>query len=126
MGVQGSSLVPILPGFQVNFFECANELIFGYFVCFYIRCTAKKLTCFHNTKELVAFSMSVTEHFRLNTAVVFYGCSRCKFPKQLLSNSVYVQMVNSAIEGEELQNLIVSLQSTNFGTFLQPRSLTKT
>ena len=37
MGVQGSSLVPILPGFQVNFFECANELIFGYFVCFYIR-----------------------------------------------------------------------------------------
>ena len=83
------------------------------------------MTCFHSTKELVAFSMSVTEHFRLNTAVVFYGCSRCKLPKQLLSNSVYLQMVHSAIEGEELQNLIVSLQSTNFGAFLQPRSLTE-
>merc|ERR1712079_70961 len=34
-------------------------------------------------------------------------------------------MVNSAIEGEELQNLIVSLQSTHFAAFLQPRSLTE-
>ena len=94
-------------------------------VAFLIQCTAEKLTCFHDTKELVAFSMSATEHFRLNTAVVSCGFARCRFPKQLLSTSVYVQMVNSAIEGEELQNLIVSLQSTNFGAFLQPRSLTE-
>jgi len=92
-------------------------------VAFLIQCTAEK--CFHNTEELVAFSMSVTEHFRLNTAVVFYDFARCRFPKQLLFNSVYVQMVNSAIEGEELQNLIVSHQSTNFGAFLQPSSLTE-
>ena len=75
-------------------------------IAFLMLCTAETLTCFHNTKELVEFSKRVTEHFQLNTAVVFNGFARCRFPKQLLSNGVYVQMVNSGIEEKELTNLV--------------------
>ena len=88
-------------------------------------CNADNLTCYDNTKELVAFSKATTEQFNLNAAVFFNGLAKCRFPKALLSNNVQVQMVNHKIGQKDWQKLALSLKFAKFGAFFQPKSKTE-
>ena len=90
-----------------------------------VTCNADNLTCYHNTKELVAFSKATIEQFNLNAAVFFNGLAKCRLPKGLLSNNVQVQMVNDKIGEKNWQKLALSLKFAKFGAFFQPKSITE-
>ena len=90
-----------------------------------VTCNADNLTCYYNTKELVAFSKAATEQLNLNAAVFFKGLAKCRFPKGLLSNNVQVQMVNDKNGQKDWQKLALSLKFAKFGAFFQPKSITE-
>ena len=90
-----------------------------------VTCNADNLTCYYNTKELVAFSKATTKQFNLNAAVFFNGLAKCRLPKGLLSNNVQVQIVNDKIGHKDWQKLALSLKFARFGAFFQPKSKTE-